>query len=473
VTDRLQRLNLAFLLLFGAVALALVVWGVLRGPELLARKDNPRLVEAELRVQRGRILDRDGVVLAQTVGELGELERVYDQSAASSPAVGYYSLRHGVSGVEASFDDVLRGRPTSGWAEWWDALLHRNPAGQDVHLTLDAELGEVADDALGEHLGAVVLLEARSGEILALVSHPGYDPNLLDEGFDSLNTDQNAPLLSRPTQALYQPGTALQPLLLAVALERRVVRLGAPVDDVGRPVQAGEAWLNCMTSPLNVTPTITVAMAHACPAPFVDLASVLGPAGLVEGLADFGLYQSPDLPLELAGGSRPGLDGGEEGLAAEATGQGELTLSPLQMAWAVAAIANEGELPTLQLVRRIGGSEGEAGALVVPKPAVGVDGLTAETAATVAGVMLAAVESGAARGAAVEGWDVAGHVGTAVAGPSGAQNQWFLGYAPAAIPQPFARYVVVVLLEDASDPGAAAAIGGRILEHLRSEQRED
>ena len=99
---RLERLNTVFMLFFGVAAAMLVYLGVLGAPQLLARDDNPRLVEAELRVQRGRILDRDGVVLAETVGELGELERVYSGAGVCSPAVGYYSLRLGVAGVEGN-----------------------------------------------------------------------------------------------------------------------------------------------------------------------------------------------------------------------------------------------------------------------------------------------------------------------------------------------------------------------------------
>lgn len=462
---RLQRLNTVFMLFFGVAAAMLVYLGVLGAPQLLARDDNPRLVEAELRVQRGRILDRDGVVLAETVGELGELERVYSGAGVYSPAVGYYSLRHGVGGVEGSYDEVLRGGPADGWSEWWDGFVHRYPTGRDLHLTLDAGAQAVADAALGEQRGAVVLLDARNGEILALVSHPGYDPNLLDEQFDLLNGDENAPLLNRATQALYQPGTALQPLLLAAGLEQGMVEMGAPVEGMTRPVEAGDDWLTCLSTLPPESATITTALTHSCPAPFVELGVELGAAGLVEGLANLGLFDSSGVPLEEALSSRPELGGDLEGIEAEAAGQGELTLSPLQMAWAVAAIANEGELPALQLVRRIG--EGE---LVLPA-AVSRPGISAETARAVTQAMVEGVTSGAAGEAAIEGVEVAGHVGMAVAGPGGERNRWFVGFAPATIPRPFARYVVVVLLEGAAgpgvdDPSAAARVGRVVLESV-------
>ena len=154
--------------------------------------------------------------------------------------------------------------------------------------------------------------------------------------------------------------------------------------------------------------------------------------------------------------------GGSEMGAVEAVGQGSLTLSPLQMAWAVAVIANEGEIPPLRLVRRVGDGE-----LVVPV-AVDVGGISPETAEAVAGAMIQGVVSGAARAAAIDGVDVAGHLGAAIAGRGGARNLWFLGYAPATMPEPFARYVVVVVLEEPAgsgdfEPAAAARVGRAVL----------
>jgi len=455
MTDRLQRLNTVFLFLFGIVALALAYWGIIRAPGLLARDDNPRLVEAELRVQRGRILDRNGIVLAETVGELGALERRYHLPAA--PAVGYYSLRYGVSGVEAAYDDLLRGRSDNAWDDWLNSLLHRYPVGQDVQLTLDAELQAVADAALGSYRGAAVLLDARSGDILALASHPSYDPSLLDEQFDKLNDDENAPLLNRATQGLYQPGTALQPLLLAAGLEQGLVQLDAPVRDPAAPVKVGGLSLSCVAAPSEVTPTLTTALASACPAPFADLALVLGSAGLVNGLADFGLFETPvnaAMPLELAPATEPDLAGGEAALIAEAVGQGELTVSPLQMAWAMAAIANEGERPPLRLVRRTG-SETAGWEIVIPSTPAAADGLSSQTAAAVTQAMVVSDTE-----------QIAGHMGVAIAGPGGRHNSWFLGFAPAEASRPLARYVVVVLLENTADANAAATIGKTILESL-------
>ena len=456
MTRRVQALNAGLAILFGLVALAVAYWGIVGASDLLARDDNPRLVEAELRVQRGSILDRNGIVLAETVGDLGELERVYNGFGVYSPAVGYYSLRHGVSGVEDSYDDVLRGRESDPWRAWWQGFVHRNPVGQDVQLTLDAQVQAVADAALGVSQGAVVLLDARSGDILVLVSHPNYDPNELDAQFDVLSADEDAPLLSRATQALYQPGTALQPLILAAALEAGVAPADTQFEELTEPVMVGEAWLGCLASPPDEEGTIATALAHSCPAPFVALGAGMEAAALER----LGLYEPPPVPMEVVAGSRPELS--EDGFIApgEAAGQGQLTLSPLQMAWAMAALANEGKLSRLRLVRRIG-----SGGIVVAEQVL-MRGITPGTADLVTGMMMEGVAAGAAAEAAIDGVEVAGHVGVAIAGPEGERNSWFLGIAPATKPEPFARYVVVVLMEGTPDPAAAARVGRQVLESV-------
>ncbi len=460
MTKRLQVLNSALVLLFGLVAFAAAYWGIVAASDLLPRDDNPRLVEAELRVKRGSILDRNGIVLAETRGDPGQLERIYNGVGVYSPAVGYYSLRYGVSGVEDSYDDVLRGRESDPWREWWRNLVHRDPVGQDLQLTLDAEVQAAADVALDDWQGAVVVLNARNGEILALVSHPSYDPNLLDEQFEVLNQDADAPLLSRPTQARYQPGTALQPLILAAMLESGLIGYDIQLDNLDQPVPVGDTELVCAKTPSRAEATLATALSHSCPAPFVELASQSGAVNLGTSLENLGLYTVPPVPLEVAPGSQPSLDDQSRLTLAEVSGQGQLTLSPLQMAWAMAALANEGALPSLRLVRRIGSS-----GIVVAEDIL-LRGVTPGTADQVTTMMLEGLASGAAAPAAIEGVDIAGHVGMAVAGPAGEQNAWFLGIAPVTIPEPFARYVVVVLMEGATDPSAAAQVGRQVLESV-------
>lgn len=208
--SNIRRLVAILLAGFLLVGLTAGYWQVIRAPELLSRADNPRLVIAEQRVQRGRILDRNGVVLAYSrVREDGTTERVYTHPEMVH-VTGFYSLRYGVSNIEAAYDDVLRGLSgRSAMQALVDSLLHRPQIGFDVMLTVDAELQAVADTALGDWRGAIIVLDSRTGDILALVSHPAYDPNRLDEIWETLRDALDTPLLNRATQGLYPPGEGL------------------------------------------------------------------------------------------------------------------------------------------------------------------------------------------------------------------------------------------------------------------------
>ncbi|BCX02484.1 MAG: hypothetical protein KatS3mg053_0422 [Candidatus Roseilinea sp.] len=225
---RAMRLSAGML---AALALGTGYWSIARGAELVARADNPRLVEAELATFRGAIFARDGMPLAYSscVGAPQPLmpcsvpyalatmryERRYPLPEAA-PAVGYYSQRYGVGGLEAFGDATLRGSRT-----WLDDFLHRPRIGSAITATLDANWQRRAVAALRASptltnaRGAVVVMNWRTGEVLALASAPTFDPNRLEQDWERLRTDPDAPLVNRATQGLYQPGMLLQWLIEA------------------------------------------------------------------------------------------------------------------------------------------------------------------------------------------------------------------------------------------------------------------
>jgi len=206
-------LLLAGLLGLGLFALAVTNawWAVWRGPALLERTDNVRRSIADRYVKRGSLLDRNGIPINLTEGESGSYTRNYLYPDLGS-ITGYTNPVYGQAGLEAALDPYLRGlqgNPAS--SIWWDHLVYgQPPPGLDVRLSLDLDLQRGADNLLGEHTGAVVLLNAESGEILAMASHPTFDPNRLDEQITELLQDPQSPLLDRAAQNLYPPGEALQ-----------------------------------------------------------------------------------------------------------------------------------------------------------------------------------------------------------------------------------------------------------------------
>ncbi|MFH1524647.1 MAG: FtsW/RodA/SpoVE family cell cycle protein [Chloroflexota bacterium] len=213
-----------YLLLAGLIGLGLSAlavtnawWAIWRGPALLERTDNVRRSITDRYVRRGSLLDRNGTPINLTEGESGSLTRNYLYPDLGS-IVGYTNPVYGQAGLEATLDPYLRGlqgNPAS--SIWWDHLVYgQPPPGLDVRLSLDLGLQQKADDLLGERAGAIVLLNAKSGEILAMASHPTFDPNQLDEQITDLIQDPDSPLLDRAAQNLYPPGEALLSLLRSV-----------------------------------------------------------------------------------------------------------------------------------------------------------------------------------------------------------------------------------------------------------------
>jgi cell division protein FtsW (lipid II flippase) len=213
-----------YYLVNGVIALGLVTmslgtgwWTLVRGTDLLERTDNARRSISDRYVQRGSLVDRENSPINITQGETGTLTRVY-LVPELAPVVGYTHPVFGQAGLEASLDDYLRGlqgNPAS--LIWWDRLLYGTPPpGLDVRLSIDLNLQAQADRLLGKHKGAIVLLNAITGEILVMASHPGYDPNFLNEQGDILSKDENAPLLNRATLGRYPPDSALEPFAQAL-----------------------------------------------------------------------------------------------------------------------------------------------------------------------------------------------------------------------------------------------------------------
>ncbi|MFN2119966.1 MAG: FtsW/RodA/SpoVE family cell cycle protein [Anaerolineales bacterium] len=191
-------------------------WTMVRGPDLLSRTDNPRRSIADRFVPRGRLLDRNGQPITMTLGQVGSLQRYYAYPQLA-PIAGYTDAAYGQAGLEASLDGYLRGlqgNPTSD--VWWHELLYGTPPpGLAVRLSVDLGLQSVADEAMGAFRGAAVMLDARSGEILIIASHPGYDPNDLAMLGPALANDKASPLLNRAALGSYSAGNAILPLVRA------------------------------------------------------------------------------------------------------------------------------------------------------------------------------------------------------------------------------------------------------------------
>lgn len=484
---RLATVLLAGFLLVGA---ALGYWQWADPERLATAATNPRTLEAEARAGRGRILDRNGVVLASTAPDGS---RRYSLPALAH-LLGYTSVRFGRAGLEAAYDGDLRGsRGGSLLARLRGRLLREPQPGADLTLTIDAEIERVAAEALGGRPGAAVALHPRTGEVLALVSSPYFDPNALDDTWEQLRDDPTAPLVPRATEGLYTPGSIFKIVTASAAIDLNRVRLDGAHDcttdlvvDGFRIAQRNHPHLQRVTFAQdfawsdNVT-FAKVGLGLGTAGPPIDLDDAAprpypweqqGIAASVDRLLTyaqrfgFGERIPFDVPVAVSRTTpRDAFTPAE--LASTAFGQGGLQATPLLMALMTATIANGGAMPAPYVVARVESPDGAVWRPHAPGQRLR-QVISPATAQKMGQLMVQSVEEGYARPARIAGVRVGGKTGTAEVGPGQPPHAWFVGYAPAEAPT---VAVAVVFEHGGSGSEVAAPAARRIMEAALARQR--
>ena len=469
IAANIRSLTLALAIAFLVTSVGVSYWTILASDQLANDPFNPRLIAASNDRPRGAILDRNGAPLATSEkGATGFVRSYKDQSLAQ--VVGYASLQFGLSGVEAAYAESLIGQdPADPISIWRARYLGERQAAGSVVLGIDEKIQKAAVEALGGRRGAIVALDPRSGAMLASVSVPSFDPNEVVDpqrqqaAMDKLNNAPEHPLLNRAAQGQYPPGSTFKVVTASAALESgfdptKKLR----VDD---PYQADRSWgdyfvrsashahgLFDMSDGFRLSENIY----------FAQVGLQIGGGKLAEYAKRFGIGTAPKLDLPAAKGqlSGSGLLDRPTLVADTSYGQGELLVSPLQMALIYATIANGGVMPTPHYATGVRDAEGH----VVRQVAPGAQGqvISANTAKTLTTMLVGAVAGpGAfAFGAKVPGVDVAGKTGTAETRPGEAPHGWFVGFAPAEAP----TVVVAVIVENAAEGGVTAApLGAQVM----------
>jgi cell division protein FtsW (lipid II flippase) len=281
-------------------------WATIRSDDLLSRTDNARRSISDRYVKRGSLLDRNNAVINTSTGEPGLYTRIYEVPELASIS-GYTHPVYGQAGLEESLDPYLRGlQGNPALLIWWDHLLYgQPPPGLDVRTSLDLGIQAGADQLLGKHTGAVVLINAQNGEILAMASHPGYDPNQLDTTGEALAKDPAAPLLNRATLGQYPAQPAFNPFLMAHFADEGTISdeaLSILFDKLGfysvpaANIQAADAAAGGTVNGLRVSPlqmalaAATLTGAGARPSPRLALAVNIPVQGWL-------IFPAPEKPL--------------------------------------------------------------------------------------------------------------------------------------------------------------------------------
>ncbi len=424
-----------------------------------------------------------GVTASHLLGYVGEVSA--DQLEQKAFADLHLGSIVGQYGVEQTYDRFLRGQAGQKVIEA-DALGHEKrtlsiekpTAGDDLYLTIDLRLQQLAERLLGEESGAIVALDPTNGELLALASRPAFDPNVLSreltpKQWEAIVQNEAHPLTNRATQGQYPPGSTFKIVMAAAALDTGTVKTSTEVRCTGG-FWFGRRMYRDWKAGGHGSMNLHKALVDSCDVFFYNVGERMGIDTIASFASKFGLGRPTgiDLASERSGivpssawkekvRGEPWYPG--ETISAS-IGQGYTTVTPLQMAHLIATVANGGTVYRPRLVKGL--MERATGRLqevpVVPYGQLSVKGKTLEI---IQEALADVVTDGTAKRARSTLVAIAGKTGTAQTAalrPDQKEEEvpkklrdhaWFVSYAPAEDP----RIAVAVLVENMGHGGSAAA----------------
>lgn len=447
---RIRLLMAAFTVLLLFMALYLVWFQMFEADQIADNPYNARKRVDDSQTIRGKILDRHGAVLAWS-DEPQTRQTKYRY--AFSPVTGYYSAQYGRSGIEASFHRQLVGVKEE---NVFDKLRgDETNVGNDVVLTIHEGLQLKAYELLEDHKGAIVAMNPKTGEILAMASRPTYNVQNLEEEWEDLIAREDAPLLNRATQGLYTPGS-IQKVPSAVALLEQGIDLN--YNDTGEETVEGFTYHNFGEKSYGEI-GLKEALVHSVNTYFAHFAQEVGPIPFQEVLNRFGFGKKllTELPCEASRNPyQAGMPATE--LSSASFGQGKTLVTPLQMASVISTVANNGLKQDPILVQRTVRPDGEVEEVYHSKATrVFPETLAKELKED----LVAVIEDGSK--AATDDLVIGGKTGTAE-NSSGNNHAWFIGFAGED-----SEFAVAIILEEEGQTGAAAAapIAGELFRYYR------
>jgi peptidoglycan glycosyltransferase len=476
----LRRVSIAIMALIVLLLANATLTQVFTADGLRSDPRNQRVLLDEYSRQRGQI-SAGGQLLAYSTSTNGHFRflRVYPNALAYAPVTGFYSLRYSSAGLERAEDTILNGSDERLFGRRLaDFFTGRDPRGGNVATTINPQVQQAAWDAMqqgcnGPCKGAVVALEPSTGKILAMVSAPSYDPNLLsshdvDEqsaAWQRLRDDPNAPMVNRAISETYPPGSTFKVITTAAALQAGATEDTQLTSAPRISLPNSSAMLeNYGGSPCGsgATASLRDAFAKSCNTSFVQLGINTGADALRTTARAFGLDSTPPpMPLQVAESTvGPISDGAALGMSS--IGQKDVAVTPLQNALVAATIANDGVTMAPYLVQDLKGPD--LANIGTTAPAQVHRAVSAQVATTLTDLMIDAEQATQQKGA-IAGVQIASKTGTAEHGTDPRNtppHAWYIAFAPAKAP----KVAIAVLVENGGDRlsatgGALAAPIGR------------
>ena len=454
-----KKVMLVFLIFFIALISYITYFYMFGSEKAVSSTFNKRLWAERNKVLRGTIYDKDMRPLTKStkIDELSQKQQ-YLEGELFAHAIGYMDPVYGLTGLEKKYDAELMGAGDTGVSK----LLSFNKSkeakvGNGLRTTLDYKLQKEAFDLLGDNRGAVVALNPKTGEILAMVSKPSYDPNNLNKNWKGIVANKEVPLLNRAISGLYPPGSTFKTITAISALENLPNVYSRQFKDNGKLVFNEREALKNYEGEVLGDINFRGAYVHSSNVVFGSLGIDLGNKSLKETAEKF--YFNKDMPsvgLTIDNSRFPSYKSNEKGnIAQSAIGQSAVLATPMEMALVASTVANDGIMMEPMLVKEILNSKGKSLKKIEPKRLEEM--MSKETARTMKDLMKGVVAEGTGTNAAISGITVCGKTGTADhnddPNKQEAPHSWFIGFAPYENPQ----IAIAVIVEDGGVGGGIAA----------------
>lgn len=435
--------------------------------EMINNSYNSRQEILLSRNYRGSIYSRDGEILAETVLGEGEAEtRIYPFGDLFAHIVGYST--QGRMGVEALANYYLINTNTSLRNKAANDVAGVKNPGDNVYTTLDVQIQEVADSQLNIYKGAIVVTEVSTGRILAMVSHPDFDPNEIGAIWDSLIEDEDSSvLLNRATQGLYPPGSTFKIITALEYIRENPDTYNQYSFQCSGSFSANGSRINCYHGSNHGQVNFEQSFAKSCNSSFANIGIGLDRESFQETLED--LLFGRELPLTLSY-NRSSVALSESSTTDEvmqtSIGQGKTQMTPIHLNMITSAIANDGVLMKPYVIDHVENDEGKVVKSFSPDSYGQL--ISSGEATVLKELMTAVVEGGTARKLSGQSYTAAGKTGSAEYNANGDSHAWFTGFAPAEEPE----VCVTIIIEGAGSGGDyAVPIARRIFDAYFNEKK--
>lgn len=428
----------------------MVYFNVVRSKDIINSPYNVRLDSMADRVVRGKILDRNGNVLAETeVDENGDEKRVYPYGKLYAHVVGYDSK--GKSGLESAENFNLLTSNAFFAEKFIKEFQEKKNTGDNVVTTLDTQLQQAAYDALGSYKGAVIVMDVSTGKILSMVSKPDFDPNAIAENWESITSGEESVLLNRVTQGAYAPGSVFK-LVTTLAYMRENNAYANYSYECESEIEYEGTTIHCAKNRKHGEEDLMTSLANSCNTSFCNIGLTLNLTRYQNTAKD--LLFNAKLPSVLPYSQSKfqlSADASSAEVMMTAIGQGKTQMSPYHMALITASIANGGILMEPYLVDHI---ENYTGSVIDKNmPHKYAQLMTSEEAAQLKEYMMAVVSSGTASALSGQNYTIAGKTGTAeYSSDKEKAHSWFAGFTNVDNPE----LAICVVVESADNSGMSA-----------------